>query len=192
MMLAYVDDILLTSSNAKFLDKSILTLHKKFALKFQGDVHYFLGLEIYRTPSILQLNQNKYVKDLLQKFGLEASNPIKTLMKSGDVIYELKGTILNDLSTYKSLIGASQYYGLTCLDIAFSINKLCQFLHASIEVHQITAKRIMIFLKETITYGLTLHKSHSFDLVDTVIQIGLVASMIEEELEAFLFPQKIY
>lgn len=34
MMLAYVDDILLTSSNAKFLDKSILTLHKKFALKF--------------------------------------------------------------------------------------------------------------------------------------------------------------
>lgn len=46
MMLIYVDDILLTRSNVKFLDQIVSNLNDKFAFKFLGDVHYFLGLEV--------------------------------------------------------------------------------------------------------------------------------------------------
>lgn len=78
-VLIYVNDILLTSSNEKFLDELVSTLNNKFALKFLDDVHYFLSLEICITPFILQLYQQKYVKYLLIKFGLEASRLPKLL-----------------------------------------------------------------------------------------------------------------
>lgn len=73
IMFIYVDDILLTESNTQFLHDLIYALNSKFTLKFLGDVHYFLGFEVSKTPTTLQLNQHKYVKVLLNKVFLESS-----------------------------------------------------------------------------------------------------------------------
>lgn len=93
-MLLYVDNILLVGINEKYLDELMLAFNNKFSINFLGNVHYFLGLEIYRTPSTLQLNQQKYVKDLLHKFGLKASKIFKTPMKSGIVLSKFENTTL--------------------------------------------------------------------------------------------------
>lgn len=50
MMLIYNNDIVLIESDDEFLDQLILTLNDKFSLKFLGDVYYFLGLEVCKTP----------------------------------------------------------------------------------------------------------------------------------------------
>jgi hypothetical protein len=40
-----------------------------------------------------------------------------------------------DVVAYHSVVGALQYLTLTCPDISFSVNRVCQFLHAPTSVH---------------------------------------------------------
>jgi histone deacetylase 1/2 len=46
-------------------------------------------------------------------------------------------------------------------DISFSVNKVCQFLHAPTTLHLTAVKRIFRYLKHTISLGLRLVKSGS-------------------------------
>jgi hypothetical protein len=41
----------------------------------------------------------------------------------------------NNATNYRSVVGALQYLTLTWSDIFFSVNKVCQFLHALTTAH---------------------------------------------------------
>jgi hypothetical protein len=47
---------------------------------------------------------------------------------------------------YRSIIGALQYLTLTCPDVAFLVNKACQFLHALATLYLSAVKRTKICL----------------------------------------------
>lgn len=72
--------------------------------------------------------QSKYAKKLLSSFSLLSSKPALTPMTSGNVLSKGDGIFIDDSSTYRSMIGALQYYVVTRLDISFAVSKLCQFL----------------------------------------------------------------
>jgi hypothetical protein len=52
----------------------------------------------------------------------------------------------NDSTKYISIVGAFQQLTLTRPDIAFSINKVCQHLHALTTVHWTVVKRILRYI----------------------------------------------
>jgi hypothetical protein len=54
-----------------------------------------------------------------------------------------------------------QYVTLTRPDIAYAVNKVCQFLHSPIDVHLMAAKHILRYLKGAKSIGLMLSKSGS-------------------------------
>lgn len=62
--LVYVDDIVLTSNNAGFLDKFIGRLAARFSLKDFGLLHHFLGVEVIPTYDGLFLSQSRYILDI--------------------------------------------------------------------------------------------------------------------------------
>ena len=62
---------------------------------------------------------------------------------------------------YRSLVGALQYLTLTRPNIPFPINKVCQFLHAPTIVHLTAAKRIVRYVKNTLSIGLNFSRSSS-------------------------------
>ena len=71
-----------------------------------------------------------------------------------------EGESLNqeDNTSYRSIVGALQYLTLTRPDLAFSVNKICQFLHAPTTEHWTAAKRILRYVKDTLQLGITFTK----------------------------------
>jgi hypothetical protein len=62
---------------------------------------------------------------------------------------------------YRNIIDALQYVTLTRLDIVYSVNKMCQFLHAPTIEHLTAVKRILRYLKYTIDTGIRFVKAGS-------------------------------
>lgn len=59
MILIYVDDILVTGNNDEILQIFVVRLNQIFALKDLGDVHYFLGIEVFRDETGFFLTQKR-------------------------------------------------------------------------------------------------------------------------------------
>lgn len=74
-------------------------------------------------------------------------------------------------TSYRYLVGSLQYLNLMRPDIAFTINKLSQFMHCPNRHHWLALKRLLQYLKSTIAFGLritplTPSKFHAFSDVD--------------------------
>jgi hypothetical protein len=46
-------------------------MQKEFEMSMMGELNFFLGLQIEQTKNGIFINQSKYIKDLLKKFGIE-------------------------------------------------------------------------------------------------------------------------
>jgi hypothetical protein len=79
-------------------------------------------------------------------------------MGSTDKLSSIDGTLLSaDESTrYRSIVGGLQYLTITRPDLAFAVNKVCQFLSAPRSTHWAGVKRILQYVHGTLTYGLHL------------------------------------
>jgi histone deacetylase 1/2 len=67
----------------------------------------------------------------------------------------------DDSSQYLSIVGALQYLTLTRPDLLFSVNKVCQYLHAPTTAHWTATKHILRHVKDTSSLGITFQRSSS-------------------------------
>ncbi|XP_019055751.1 PREDICTED: uncharacterized protein LOC109115816 [Nelumbo nucifera] len=91
----------------------------------------------------------------------KASN---TPMVASTKLTSFCGTLVPNITEYRSVVGALQYVTLTRPEIAYSINKVCQFLAKPTTNHLSTVKRILRYLKSTIDHGLLIRPTKSFSL----------------------------
>ena len=77
-LLLYVDDIILIGNNSKHIASLVTALKAVFELKDLGELNYFLGVQISRTPVGLHLTQSKYASNILHRFHME-NNPQRLL-----------------------------------------------------------------------------------------------------------------
>nr|AAT85031.1 putative polyprotein [Oryza sativa Japonica Group]ABF96679.1 retrotransposon protein, putative, Ty1-copia subclass [Oryza sativa Japonica Group] len=162
-LLIYVDDIIVVSSRKEAVSALLQDLQKEFALKDLGDLHYFLGIEVTKIPGGILMSQEKYASDLLKRVNMSDCKSVATPLSASEKLIAGKGTILgpNDATQYRSIVGALQYLTLTRLDIAFSVNKVCQFLHNPTTEHWAAVKRILRYIKQCTGLGLRICKSSS-------------------------------
>ncbi|XP_021979508.1 secreted RxLR effector protein 161-like [Helianthus annuus] len=73
---------------------------------------------------------------------------------SSNVSFVSAGTPFPDTTQYRSIVGALQYLTITRPDIAYAVNQVSQFLHAPTTAHFQEVKRILRYLKGTVSYGL--------------------------------------
>jgi histone deacetylase 1/2 len=135
----------------------------EFALKDLGELHYFLGIEVNKVPNGIILSQDKYASDLLKKVNMSDCKPVSSPLSTSEKLSAFEGTPLgpNDVTRYRSIVGALQYLTLTRPDISFPVNKVCQYLHAPKTVHWAAVKRILRYLKSDTGIGLKIRKSRS-------------------------------
>lgn len=159
-LLVYVDDIIVTGSNSTEVAALISTLSSTFALKDLGHLHYFLGLQVTPTSSSsVILHQTKCMSDLLSKVNMHECKPQSTPMAANLKLYKDGTDKFDNPKLYRSVVGALQYFCVTRPELAFSVNKVSQFMHSPFDSHWQTVKRILRYLEGTIHLGLQIQKS---------------------------------
>ncbi|XP_019055546.1 PREDICTED: uncharacterized protein LOC109115717 [Nelumbo nucifera] len=173
-VLVHVNNILLIVSSSSALDDLVATLGRAFSLKDLGPAQYFLGMEITPKSHGIVFTQRWYILDLLQRTNLVEAKPLTSPMVVTTKLSKFSGDHLFDPSEYQRIIGSLQNVTIMRLDISFSVNKVCQFLHSPTIEHWTTIKRILRYLKHTANNGfhfystsalLTLRAFSDFDWV---------------------------
>ncbi|GKA71996.1 putative ribonuclease H-like domain-containing protein, partial [Tanacetum coccineum] len=87
-----VDDIIFGSTKKSLCDEFELIMHNRFKMSSMGELTFFLGLQVKQKDNGIFISQDKYVGEILKKFGFfsirSASTPIEThkaLTKDEDV-----------------------------------------------------------------------------------------------------------
>ena len=145
-LLVYVDDIIVTGNSSAELSKLIATLAARFSLKDLGYLSYFLGVEVIPSTAGLFLSQRKYITDLLHKSGMANTKPASTPLSASVHLLKDSGDLLPSPTEYRALVGSLQYLSLTRPDIAFSTNKLAQFMQNPRTAHWSALKRVLRYL----------------------------------------------
>lgn len=134
--LVYVDDIILRGSSSQMIAELISKLNAKFALKQLGELDYFMGIEVKRTKAeSLILSQAKYIRELLSRASMTDANLINTPMVNSCKLSKYDTDSIFEPQLYRSVVVALQYVTITRPEIAFSANKVCQFMAHTLETH---------------------------------------------------------
>lgn len=153
LLLVYVDDVILTGNATLLMSQLILRLSKEFALKDLGQLTYFLGLEIKYFRGGITLSQTKYARDLLTRAKMIEASKITTPIatKPNHLTDENEPT---DPTAYRQLCGSLQYLTFTRPDLTHAVNQVCQnFQNPTIKDLR-AVKRILRYIKGTLTHGI--------------------------------------
>ncbi|GJU57353.1 retrovirus-related pol polyprotein from transposon TNT 1-94 [Tanacetum coccineum] len=80
-------------------------MHDEFEMSMMGELNFFLGLQIKQMEDGIFFNQSKYIKEMLKKFGLEDSKPMKTPMSSDTKLTKDEECESVDSTKYQGMIG---------------------------------------------------------------------------------------
>lgn len=141
-LLVYVDDIIVIRTNDNHFQSFITTLNQVFSLKDQGDLHFFLGLQIHRDATSPALSQQSYIKEILARSNMSMTTTIKTPGDPQNHIHR-GGDPFEYPTLYRQVVGSLQYASITHQDIAYSVNRVCQFMHSPTTHHWKAVKLIL-------------------------------------------------
>ncbi|GKA40991.1 retrovirus-related pol polyprotein from transposon TNT 1-94 [Tanacetum coccineum] len=101
----YVDDIIFGSTCQEMCDDFAKIMHDEFEMSMMGELNFFLGLQIKQLNDGIFFNQSKYIKEMLKKFGLEDSKPMKTPMSTETKLTRDEEGESVDNTKYRGMIG---------------------------------------------------------------------------------------
>ena len=134
------------------------SLCKEFEMVDQGEIHFILGVSITRNRAIrtLSISQEKYLEGVLNRFGMEGCKPVSTPLESGEKFHKRTDHEERcDQSIYQQAIGCLTYVSTaTRPDITAAIGTLPQFMSDPSKDHWMGVKRVLRYIKGTLTYGL--------------------------------------
>lgn len=159
----YVDDLILASNDLEALNNLKNLLMKNFKMKDLGELKFFLGMEISRDRQAkkIYLSQQRYLKDILRRFGMQDCKAVVTPLEDGlKLSKELplgteKGEEEPVDGIYRSIIGSLMYAMIaTRPDIAYAVGLLSRFMVNPGKRHLECAKRVLRYLRGTISLSL--------------------------------------
>nr|GEZ23172.1 putative ribonuclease H-like domain-containing protein [Tanacetum cinerariifolium] len=137
----YVDDIIFGSLNPLLCREFKAIMHEKFQMSAMGELNFFLGLQVLQKKDVIFLSQDKYVGDILKKFGYL------------------------DVRSANTPMDKENPWGKDRTDIMFVICACARHQVTPKECHMHVVRRIFRYLKGHPKLGLWYPKESPFDLV---------------------------
>ncbi|GJU04690.1 retrovirus-related pol polyprotein from transposon TNT 1-94 [Tanacetum coccineum] len=140
-------------------------MSQQYRMSMMREMTYFLGLQIQQKKNGIFINQSKYVFDLIKKYGLESSHPVKSPMSYNVKLHkDIEGKSVCQ-TTYRGMIGSLLYLTASRPDIMFATCVCVRYQADPKESHLQAVKRILKYLKGTPNLGNWYPKDSGFDLV---------------------------
>nr|GEW56684.1 hypothetical protein [Tanacetum cinerariifolium] len=130
-----------------------------------GELTFFLGLHVKQKPDGIFISQDKYVAEILRKFGLIDGKSTSTLIDNKKPLLKDPDGEDVDVHTYRSMIGSLMYLTLSRSDIMFKVNACALFQVTPKASHLHDVKKIFRYLKGKPHLGLWYPKDSPFNLV---------------------------
>ncbi|KAJ9552015.1 hypothetical protein OSB04_016060 [Centaurea solstitialis] len=161
----YVDDIIFGSTKEEMCKEFEDLMHKRFKMSSMGELTFFLGLQVKQKEDGILINQSKYVKDMLTKFGFmdakSASTPMETHKQ---LTVDVEGEEV-DVHQYRYMIGSLMYLTPSRPDIMFAVCVCARFQVRPKDSHLQAVKRIFRYLKGQPRLGLWYPYESPFELL---------------------------
>ena len=65
----YVNDIIFWATNENLCNEFSKMMRSEFEMSMMGELNFFLGLQIKQTSNSTMIHQQKYIKEVLKRFG---------------------------------------------------------------------------------------------------------------------------
>jgi hypothetical protein len=121
----------------------------EFQMPMIKELSYFLVLQIKQIKNDTFVSQGKYIKDMLEKFGMDDAKAISTPMgTNGNLDNDASGNMV-DPKMYRSMIGSLLYVTALRPDVMFSVCMCVGFQASPRESNLKATKKILRYLKHT-------------------------------------------
>ena len=154
----YVDDLVIAGIDEEAIQTIKDQLRTNFDMKDMGQLNHFLGMKIVQDDqsNSVWVGQDRYVLDILSKYGMEKCKPALTPMDPGvKPKSQEDGDELFDQKIYQSAVGSLLFLSVaTRPDIAYAVSYVARFTSKPTKEHWLLVKRIMRYLKGTSSLGL--------------------------------------
>ncbi|KAL6319832.1 hypothetical protein AAG906_036898 [Vitis piasezkii] len=136
-------------------------------------------------------HSTQYIVDLLNRTHMTEAKPAPTPLATSPILTLQSGTPLSDPTEYRTVVGSLQYLSLTRPGIAYTVNKLSQFMHQPTSDHWNAVKRLLRYLCNkddfTSTSAYIIYLGHNpiswseyRSVVSTAVEIRWICSLLTE------------
>ncbi|GJW50864.1 putative ribonuclease H-like domain-containing protein, partial [Tanacetum coccineum] len=160
----YLDDIIFGSTKMGLCTEYEKLMHKKFQMSYMGEITFFLGLQVTQKDDGIFISQDKYVDEILKKFGFSTVKTASTPMETSKPLLKDAEAEDVDVHLYRSMIGSLMYLTASRPDIMFVVCACARFQVTPKVSHLHAVKRIFRYLKGQPKLGLWYPKDSPFDL----------------------------
>nr|GFC23752.1 uncharacterized mitochondrial protein AtMg00810-like [Tanacetum cinerariifolium] len=129
-----------------------------------GELTFFLGLQVTQKDDEIFISQDKYVNEILKKFGFSTMKTASTPVETSKPLMKDENTKDVDVHLYRSMIGSLMYLTSTRPDIMFVVCACARFQVTPKVSHLQAVKRIFRYLKGQPKLSLWYPKDSLFDL----------------------------
>ncbi|GKA65283.1 zinc finger, CCHC-type containing protein [Tanacetum coccineum] len=151
----YVDDLIITGTPKKEIDKFKAQMEEKFEMSDLGLLAYYLGIEVTQTNGDISIKQSAYASKILKEAGMIDCNETLIPMDPGTRLTKItEGTMVNS-TEYRSLIGCLRYLLHTRPDLSYSVGLLSRSMQEPREQHMKAIRQVLRYVKGTKDYGIT-------------------------------------
>ncbi|EOY13469.1 Cysteine-rich RLK (RECEPTOR-like protein kinase) 8 [Theobroma cacao] len=155
----YVDGMLITSPSGKVVDECKAKMQTEFEMSDLGKMSYFLGMIVDQGLDYTLLRQKKYAYDLLNKCRMESCKSVATPSAFGTKLCRDNGSAKINETYYRRLIRSLLYLSSTRPDIMYFTSLVSRFMHRPSKIHLCAAKRVLRYVKGTVSFGLKFYKN---------------------------------
>ncbi|GJZ49999.1 putative ribonuclease H-like domain-containing protein [Tanacetum coccineum] len=135
-----------------------------FIKKVKGELTFFFGLQVTQKDDGIFISQEKYVDEILKKFGFSTVKTTSTPLENSKPLMKDENAKDVDVHLYRSMIGSLMYLTSSRPDIMFAVYACARFQVTPKVLHLHAVKIIFRYLKGQPKLGLWYLKDSPFDL----------------------------